>query len=409
MTAPDADGARLPALRPIDVIPIDDGDGDVQFVLQDMLQLAPHTLAVSVAGYFILAHLDGRQTRADLDAAFERQFGQTLPAEEVDDLIRQLDDALLLQTPRFEAAFADRRAAYSAADARDSRDRWPDHDGLKVELERLLTSGACTDATNIRGIVAPHLDYPRGGPCYADAYATLKQAGPADRYVILGVNHFGSCSATIATRKDFLTPLGRAKTDVAFIEQLSGAVGHDLCAHEFDHDREHSIELQVHLLQAAWPGHDFTIVPILCGNPAGPTGTKPPLEDGVDLAVFADALRGMLESDDGRRTMLICSADLSHIGQRFGDQQPTTEAFLDEVGVNDRALLTLLENHLEEQFVERVRATDNATRICSVGNLYTLLRALPDSHLRVLRYHQAVDTMTETNVTCAAGVMADES
>ena len=75
------------------------------------------------------------------------------------------------------------------------------------------------------------------------------------------------------------------------------------------------------------------------------------------------------------------------------------------VAESDRLLLSLLERRQEQEFVEAVAATQNATRICSVGCLYTMLRALPDRACRLLRYHQAVDFENEMHVTCASAVV----
>ena len=243
-----------------------------------------------------------------------------------------------------------------------------------------------------------------GAPCYSDAYAVLDEAEPATRYVILGTNHGGCSRSVVATTKDFQTPLGRVRTDRAFIEALERRLGIGLCEHEVDHLHEHSIELQVHMLQVCQPQPEFVIVPILCPDPCGPTGTAPADGNGPSLEEFGDALGALVAGFDGR-TVIIAGADLSHVGQRFGDPERSTPEFLAEVEKSDRALLDLLEQRDDAGFLSRVRADENATRLCSVGCIYVLLRALPGRACRVLRYHQAVDFDAETHVTCAAAVV----
>ena len=125
---------------------------------------------------------------------------------------------------------------------------------------------------------------------------------------------------------------------------------------------------------------------------------------GPDLGDFADTLAQLIANDQ-RRTVLIAGADLSHVGQHFGDEQPTTPEFLQQVERDDRTLLGLLESRLEEAFVEELRMSENPTRVCSAGCIYTLLRALPEQPCRVIRYEQAVDMAAETHVTCAAAVV----
>jgi MEMO1 family protein len=151
-------------------------------------------------------------------------------------------------------------------------------------------------------------------------------------------------------------------------------------------------------------GRPFEIVPILCPDVCGPTGTQPPGADGPDLRQFATAV-GELITALGTRTVIIAGADLSHVGQRFNDPEPTTPAFLEEVARSDRALLTMLEAREEEQFVAQLGANGNPTRVCSAGCIFTLLTALPGRPCRILSYHQAVDMRAETHVTCAAAVV----
>ena len=397
----------LPALRNVDVLPIQDEEGNPRFVLRDPSQVSPHAMAVSAPGYFVLAHLDGGHTCAAIQQAFLHQFGAMVSPEDVLELVEALDEALLLRTPRYEAAYAAARDAYLAQDARDNRQRWPDGDTLRTELDSCLAAGAAVAVGDLRGIVAPHLDYQRGGPCYADAYAALRAAGPAERYVILGTNHFGRSRAVTATSKDFITPLGRVGNDRALLERIEAALGASLRTHEFDHDREHSIELQVHLLQTLFPNQDFEIAALLCPDPAGPTGACPADGEGPDLDEFIAALRTALAADR-KPTVLIASADLSHVGMHFGDEQPTTDEFLGGVGANDRRLLEMLVERREADFVADVARMENHTRICSVGCIYTLLRTVPGAQCRLLRYHQAANREAETTVTCAALVVESE-
>jgi MEMO1 family protein len=396
---------KLPALRPIEIVPFRRPDGEMYFALRDPAELAPQGIAISAAGYFVLAHLDGEHTAAEIQETFRQQVGMELPEQEILSLVQALNEALLLRGERVEHALAERRAAYRLAPTRDNRDRYPEPAALRAEIEQLLAGGVATPVPNVHGLIAPHLDYARGAPCYGDAYATLAQATAADRFVILGTNHSGESASVVVTTKDFRTPLGLAPTDAEFIRELEQEIGAPVCQREHDHAREHSIELQVHILQVIMGDRPFTIVPVLCPDATGPTGTAPMDGVGPDLADFGRALARLLAEADGR-TVVIAGADLSHVGQRFHDPEPTTSAFLEDVARSDRGLLSLLEQRADEEFLTRIRATENQTRICSSGCIYTLLRALPDRALRVLSYHQAVDLRAETHVTCAAAVVS---
>ena len=398
----------LPTLRPLDITPFRNERDETYFALQDLTQVAPRGIAVSMAGYFILAHFDGRHTLRDVQATFLKQFGQLISAEQIQEMIQTLDEALMLNSERFEQVYSRLCSEYRAAEARDNRHRYPPGAELRTYLENMLAAKTTAPASleDFRGLIVPHLDYTRGAPCYVEGYAALRAAEPADRYVILGTNHFGRSASAVATTKDFMTPLGRVETDVDFVRAMERELGQSICEHQFDHVAEHSVELQVQILQVLQPDHPFEIVPILCPDPCGQTGTQPLDGTGPDLDDFADALGQLTVSFDGaKRTVLIAGADLSHVGQHFGDEAKTTPEFLKQVERDDRALLNLIEKRREQDFIEELRLSDNPTRVCSAGCIYTLLRALPDLPCRVLRYEQAVNMEAEMHVTCTAALV----
>jgi AmmeMemoRadiSam system protein B len=194
--------------------------------------------------------------------------------------------------------------------------------------------------------------------------------------------------------------MGTVRTAVSFLERLEDRCG-NLRTYELDHAREHSIELQVAWLQHLFGSDTFEMVPVLCPDPCGPTGTLPVDGQGVDLREFASIL-GELLADDPQDTLVVAGADLSHVGAAFGDERRLDDAFLEEVRQRDHRALDELQINDPSAFLERVAEQDNATRICSAGCLYVLAAALPDTTGTVLRYHQAVDQASQTCVTCTA-------
>jgi AmmeMemoRadiSam system protein B len=295
-------------------------------------------------------------------------------------------------------------AAYRTSAARDNRTRYPAANVLRSEIEKIVAAGSAAPLAEVRGLIAPHLDYARGAPCYADAYATLEKAPRAERFVILGTNHAGRAPTVVATSKDFVTPLGTASTDREFIEKLEERLGCSLREHEADHLVEHSIELQVHFLQTIMGDARFEIVPVLCGVPPELIGCES-IMPRPSIIEFADALGHAVAANE-RRTVVIAGADLSHIGMRFGDGQPTTPESMTELARSDQELLTLMEQRRDDEFLRTIVASGNTTRVCSVGCLHALLRALPERPCRVLSYHQASDYENHTHVTCAAAVVS---
>ncbi|MGD8450635.1 MAG: AmmeMemoRadiSam system protein B [Phycisphaerae bacterium] len=398
------DDATLPALRPLDIVPFRDERGELFFQLQDSLRISPRPLVLSGAGYYILTHLDGAHTLTDVLDTYRRELQQDVPAGEVERVIEVLEHYVMLDTPRFTAAYQTHRQEYRDAPFRDSRERWPAADALRQELDELLSNERKTrkPMPGVRGLVSPHLDYTRGAPCYAAAYSALGDGAGTTRFVILGTNHYGRCPAPVATTKDFQTPLGLVRTDREFIGRLEHRLGSPICDDEFDHRAEHSIDLQVHVLQVTHADEPFEIVPILCPDVCTPGSEADPI---AALDALAAALARELADDNGQ-TVLIAGADLSHVGQRFGDESPATPDVLEKVRDLDRHVLELLQQNRPQELLAEMRTIQNPTSICSLGCLYLLRRALPGRPWRTLRYHQAVDQETDTNVTCAAAVIA---
>ncbi|MFQ5412469.1 MAG: AmmeMemoRadiSam system protein B, partial [Phycisphaerae bacterium] len=264
-----------------------------------------------------------------------------------------------------------------------------------------------TDSTpsphdRVVGIITPHLDYERGAPCYAVAYRDLVRRTAATRFIILGTNHFGRSRSVVGTRMHFETPFGLVPHDGDFMCRIDERCGFDLREYELDHLAEHSIELQVILLKHLLPERDFVIVPYLCPDPCGRTGTAPADGNGVDLKAFAEALRAEIASDD-RETCLIAGADLSHVGRYFMDDRELDSETLQQVEASDRAVLSQIVAGDAEGFRRAVANRDNDTNICSVGCIYALSHALDGrARPRLLHYHQAVTPEAQNCVTCAA-------
>jgi len=398
------DSSHKPRLRPLEAFRVA-GDDGLQIALRDPSRLSDVVLSMSAPALHLLSLMDGENTIGDVRSEFQKAHGQGVSPDTITKLLDHLERAHFLEGDSFEEWYADLVNEFRSRGVREM----PSAASLGISD----TSGSLFEAIlsqtepprfngDVRGLIAPHLDYPRGSPCYAAAYGALRGRAAPDRVVILGTNHFGRSRSVVATASDFVTPLGRTKADAAFIEGLEARCG-DLRRFEFDHVREHSVELQVAFLQHLFGADRFTIVPVLCPDPCGPTGTAPADGAGVDLRAFSEALAEQIAADS-KDTLVIAGADLSHVGENFGDTRPLDDAFLEEVRRRDRQGLDWLEINDPASFVRTLAQDDNPTRVCSAGCLFALRTALPTATAVILRYHQAVDRDTQTCVTCAAAV-----
>src|SRR5205085_8220527 len=113
----------------------------------------------------------------------------------------------------------------------------------------------------------------------------------ASLFVIIGTSHYSAQRYTL-TRKHFRTPLGVVPTDQAYIDRLVAHYGDGLFDDELAHLPEHSIELEVVLLQYLYEGRrPIRIVPLIVGSfhDCVTTGNSPRHAD--DVARMVAALR----------------------------------------------------------------------------------------------------------------------
>lgn len=399
---------NCPKLRPIEAFPIVQ-EGRQLIGLRDPTGLSDRALTISRGALAVLQLLDGTHTLRDIQVIFARRTGELVMSDDLEKIVSMLTEAHLLEGPEFEAYRAEQIDDYRRRPVRAGRS--PEAlgivadgpDGVGKALDEILAQcDSDPDPRPLIGLVAPHLDLPRGAPCYAPAYRALAGRDTVRRFVVMGTNHFGRGAASVvATDKSFETPLGTTPVDTDFLSRIEARCGENLREFDYDHQREHSVEFQVLFLQHLFGPDEIAIVPLLCPDPCFPDQAAPPEARRTDPGAFAAALRDVVAEADAP-TCLIAGADLSHVGANFGDDRRLDPAFLSEVETADRQMLAHVESADPEAMVQCLVATRNATRVCGTGSIFTLLGALPQAKPTLLRYHQAVDQPSQTGVTCAA-------
>ena len=401
--APRPDPLLRPALRALDVQRIERGR-DRGIVLGDRLGISePLFLAEAVLP--IVGRCDGSKTLAEIRDLASRQVGEDVPLAFVTDLVRQLDERLLLVGERFAAAVAAAAAAFAGAGVRPARHAgsagYPkDGAALRAALAGLVPAPRGAHGT-LRGLVAPHIDLARGAPGYAAAYARLAATEPADLYVVFGTGHAGPGAPVTGLPLDWDTPLGRVATDHAFVAAVQGAIGAANPADLLHHRDEHSLEFQMlflqHLHALRGGGRPFAVAGFLCG--ALPSASGDPLaEDWCQrlLAAFRAAARA-----SGKKICWLAGADLAHIGPFFGDREPVDDARLASLAAAERGRLALLERGAPGAFHAAVDCAQNPDRVCSAPAI-TLCAALAGGAGELLHYGQArADDGSQTVSFCA--------
>ena len=176
------------------------------------------------------------------------------------------------------------------AACRQHAQRILDSAGLPADLPAGLVGG-----------LVPHAGWVYSGRLAAMTLRALDTCGPPDTVVLFGADHVGTARrGEVYDRGAWQTPLGDAVIDEDLAAALIAA-GEGLRANPSAHSMEHSIEVQVPLIQTLWP--ECRIVPV----------AAPPSAEAVDIG---RAVGGVL-AERGGAVRVIGSTDLSHHGGHF--------------------------------------------------------------------------------------------
>jgi AmmeMemoRadiSam system protein B len=411
--------SETPQLRLLEAFPARIDDRDV-ICLRDPSGVSESVLTVPRALAPILALFDGLRSLVDVQAEVMRQCGELILRSQLESMVEVLDQHFFLEGPRFDAERARQRAAFLAAPTRSAFLAGRSYDAEPAALATTLAAhcappqgpgpiGPPGDDV-VHGLVAPHIDFTRGGPAYAWAYRALAEAREAECFIVLGTAHAGlDGQAFAATAKAFETPFGPLEVDREVLDAIVRRAPVDLFAAELAHRGEHSIEFQAvwlqYLRRLAGRG-ERRIVPLLASfaHESLVRGESPARQREVEalLEAVRDAMAAV-----PRRYCLVAGADLAHIGPRFGDGWRVGRTELTRVEGEDRALLgPVVQADAEGFFAEALRQQDR-NRICGLSPIYALLRLLPAGSGRLLRYGQWADP--EGTVTFASASFGPEA
>lgn len=407
---------EYPKLRNIDAFPLETS-GRKAVGLRDPLNLREKIVIVSYTDFFIISLFDGNHSLLDIKAEYMRKFGEMLFTERLEEIIKHLDDNYLLESERYEAYRLRLEDEFKKADIRPAvfagKSYESDLSKLMQQIEGFFTSPQGPGKPNpgqkeghIKGIIAPHIDFQRGGSCYAWAYKELAESLSPDLFIILGTVHLPTQNPFILTMKNFETPMGTVDTERDIIESLEKKVHFNLFQDEIAHRIEHTIEFQLIFLNYLYQGRrPFKIVPILCGSfyevisQGSNSQQKPHLSD------FINALRETVAGCN-YQVCFIASADLAHIGIRFGDPSPPSTASLQNLASEDRKMLSYVKSIDAEGFYHFIKREKDSRKICGLPPIYTLLRVVDAKEGKLLNYQQSLEPNGSSVVTFASMVFS---
>jgi len=388
-------------------------DGRAMICFQDSQKLSEGLLIPPVLFARIVSFFDGQHSIRDIQYEAMRQHGELVYTDQIEAVAQELDKALLLESPRYQETLEGLMEDFRKGPIRPAFFLGNSYPADSSELEEQLqayflslsgpgTPGKGRRTPGLRGIMAPHIDFQRGGHCYAWAYEALGEDTEADLYIILGIAHAPSESHFSLTSKDFQTPLGIARTDRSFVKALSKRCSENLFQDEFLHRSEHSIEFQVVFLQSVLgPEMKARIVPILCGSFDHYLDEGKLPEEDPSVSEFLGALRSAVDASQ-KRICFISGVDLSHMGPQFGDPRPVGDLGCGGIKDEDLKVLEKVADFDAEGFFRLLERDRNGRRICGFPAIYVQLRAMEARRGEILKYDQAPTPDGQSVVSFAA-------
>ena len=360
--------------------------------IRDPYHYSDSTLLIPPPLVQALECFDGQQSVIDLRAELVRITGQIQVGDLEKHLFDSLDESGFLETETYRNLRAKREAEFAVEPLREpifSGSAYPDE---KILLRDLLTSriGAAEGRKNCVGIAAPHASPDGGWKTYQAAYRSLPSPEEAagKTFIVLGTSHYGAPNRFGLTRKNFVTPLGEARTATQIVDRLALEAEAGIRMEDYCHAVEHSIEFQVVFLQHLY-GADVSIVPILCGPFVKSIyeGGMPEADPAV--AAFFDSL-GNIAASQSSELYWVLGIDMAHIGSRYGDPIRATANVGEMLAVETRDMQRIEQINRGDlhSYWSLVQQDHDDLKWCGASPLYTFLKVKPEVRGELLDYHQ---------------------
>ena len=436
-----------PKLRALDIKRVQQG-GREYLHLRDPMSLSGEELLAPVQLIPLLALSDGQRDLPSIRTAAMLLHGLSITQEQVDAFFGRLDEAMLLEGPRFEEARARVVETYRGLPYRTPALAGPSYPADPAVLEKTLdgymeevgespleTVGTPTQHPHpvrstlrqaqgerneghtspgaeggVVGVLSPHVDYHRGHRSYAKTWRHVSlAAAECELAIILGTDHAGGDCKITPTLQSYATPWGPLPTDKELAKSLAAGLGGESAFEEEEHHiKEHSIELPLvwlhYLVRKENPkGRVPYVLPILCGH-MGRYVNGGGLGEGEEAFDFVvSELRGVMGS---RKTLVIAAGDLAHVGPVFGDHAPWGRSERAALKRADDLSLEAACNGDAEGFLQGIRSEQDQRRICGLTSIYLALRVLGAGVSgRVTAYDQCPADPMGGSLVSVAGVI----
>jgi AmmeMemoRadiSam system protein B len=242
------------------------------------------------------------------------------------------------------------------------------------------------------GAVVPHAGWVCSGAIAAQSIAALagSMPMPPDVVVVFGAVHtpVDVDFAALDSHDAWQVPGGNTQLAQDAMRGLLASASTGLFAVEPRlHRYEHAVEVELPLIQQAWPG--ATLLPIEV--PA------------IDAAVEIGRRTAEHIASSGARAVYLASSDLTHYGPSYRfTPAGVGEAGLEWAKANDRRLLERVTDLAAEEVVPEARAHANACGAGAIAAMLAACRHTGATTARVLRHANSYETLAGVHPQPAA-------
>ena len=229
-----------------------------------------------------------------------------------------------------------------------------------------------------QGGLVPHAGWTYSGALAGQTIATLAAAGPADVVVVFGAihNHTSIEQAALDSYQRWSLPGGAAP----IAEELRARL---LEQHESFtvenrlHEREHAVEVELPLIQVAFP--HALVLPI----------EVPPRDQAAEIGRRTARILAAANA----RAIYLASSDLTHYGPDYGFA-PAGGGLpaMQWAKQNDQPLLDMVQRLEETRIIPEVRQRHNACGAGAIAAMLAACREMGASSARILRHAYSYET-----------------
>jgi len=387
-------------------------EGQRAFIVNDTIGLIKEPILLKGMALDVFGLINGTNSIQDIQVTLMRLMnGVFVSSDDVRMALQSFDEAFLLDTDHYHRERRSliekygrlkKRKAFLAGKAYpDSESGLRDYLELFFEEDESVSSAEFT--TDVKALIAPHIELNVAKRIYGRAYSAVAGLSPK-RILLLGTGHSLQKAFFSITEKDYETPLGTVRTDTEGVRMLRQNAAAAVASHDLDHKSEHSLEFQLIFLQHIF-GSDFTLLPILFGSFHDILDSVSQPSEVPEIKSFLETLAEYISRKE-EETLVVAGVDLSHIGPKFGHNDPAG-ALLSAAREHDQRLLEAVCQGDVQVLWKEIQNSGDEFNICGFSTLSCLLELFPKAQGQILDYEIWEEDSTQSAVSFAAVVIGD--